>query len=132
MKTLLIALAMLAAAPVWAQTTNTNCNVNGQQVNCTSNTTPSFSQSMDKFNKDMEETSTNLRAVRVANDRAKTNVEYCRVNPNGSVTTNEGITKSCKDEIAYTTAWCNVHKWRGVCKNWKWMKPAPDPQQTQK
>jgi hypothetical protein len=131
MKALLIAIMMLAATPAWAQTTTTNCNVNGQQVNCTSNTTPSFSESMDKFNKDMGEMSANLAQGRAMTDRAKTNVEYCRENPSGVVTTNNGITKSCKDEIAYVTASCNVHKWRGICKNWKWMKPA-DPQQTQK
>ena len=45
--------------------------------------------------------------------RVTINVVYCQQNPNGTVTTGNGEKKGCSDEIAYMTAFCTVHEWKG-------------------
>jgi hypothetical protein len=106
-----------------AQQTNTNCTLYGNTANCTSNSTPTFQQSMDSFNKSMQAMGNNIGAAREANMDAKVKIEYCRQNPGGSVTTNSGQIRGCVDEIAYVKAACDVRKWKGLCgKDWAWIK----------
>ncbi len=45
--------------------------------------------------------------------RVAVNIVYCQQNPNGTVTTGNGEKKGCSDELAYMTAFCTVHEWKG-------------------
>jgi len=113
----------LAAPVALAQQTQTNCTLNGNTANCTSNSTPTFQQNMDSFNKSMQATGNNIAAARQANMNAKVKIEYCHQNPGGSVTTDSGQIRGCVDEIAYIKAECDVRKWKGLCgKEWAWVK----------
>ncbi|MGB8523916.1 MAG: hypothetical protein WCD43_13195, partial [Candidatus Acidiferrales bacterium] len=116
-------ITILAVPAARAQQTNTNCTLNGNTANCTSNSTPTFQQSMDSFNKSMQATGNNIAAARQANMNAKVKIEYCHQNPGGSVTTDSGQIRGCLDEIAYVKAACDVRKWKGLCgKDWAWIK----------
>jgi hypothetical protein len=130
----MLAFATALAFPAMAQQTQTDCTLYGNTANCTSNSTPTFQQSMDTFNKNMEDTANNLAAIkqaRQANMDAKVRVEYCRQNPGGSVTTSGGQIRGCIDEIAYVRAACDVQKWKGVCgKDWAWIKTFKPPEVT--
>jgi hypothetical protein len=118
-------------------TTNTDCNVNGQQVNCTSTTTtppPPSGGALEGFNKAMaadRERADADRALRAQQaqqakadaelkqaqeNRAVVNVVYCRQNATGSVTTGDGQVKSCTDELAYARAECSVNPAIDLCK----------------
>jgi hypothetical protein len=113
----------IAVPGALAQQTQTNCTLNGNTANCTSNSTPTFQQNMDSFNKSMQATGNNIAAVRQANMNAKVKIEYCHQNPGGSVTTDSGQIRGCVDEIAYIKAECDVRKWKGLCgKDWAWIK----------
>jgi hypothetical protein len=114
----------LVAVPVaLAQQTQTNCTLNGNTANCTSNSTPTFQQSMDSFNKSMQATGNNIAAATQASMNDKVKIEYCHQNPGGSVTTSSGQIRGCLDAIAYVKAACDVRKWKGPCgKDWAWIK----------
>src|ERR1700723_907862 len=123
MRYLFLATAVLFAVPVFAQQTQTNCTLNGNTANCTSNSTPTFQQSMDSFNKSMQATGNNIAAARQANMNDKVKIEYCHQNPGGSITTSSGQIRGCVDAIAYVKAACDVRKWKGLCgKDWAWIK----------
>jgi len=123
--------ATIAVPSALAQQTQTNCTLNGNTANCTSNSTPTFQQSMDSFNKSMDATGKNIAAVRQANMNAKVKIEYCHQNPAGSVTTDSGQLRGCVDEIAYIKAECDVRKWKGMCsKDWAWIKTFQPPANT--
>jgi hypothetical protein len=111
-----------------AQQTQTNCTINGNTANCTSNSTPTFQQSMDSFNKSMQATGNNIAAARQANMNDKVKIEYCHQNPGGSITTGSGQIRGCVDAIAYVKAACDVRKWKGECgKDWAWIKTYTPP-----
>jgi hypothetical protein len=121
---------IVLAVPALAQQTQTNCTLNGNTANCTSNSTPTFQQSMDSFNKSMDATGKNIAAARQANMNDKVKIEYCHQNPSGSITTGSGQIRGCVDAIAYVKAACDVRKWKGLCgKDWAWIKTfkAPSP-----
>ena len=140
MKTMAMGIAFfLIAVSAFAQqtTTDTNCNVDGQQLNCTSTTTtppPPSGGALDGFNKAMaanRERADANRALRAQQDqqakadaelkqaqenRAIVNIVYCRQNAKGSVTTRDGQIRSCPDELAYTKAECTVSPGIDLCK----------------
>ena len=113
MKTTSVAIAfLLIAGSAFAQqsTTNTDCNINGQQVNCKSTTTtspPPSSGALTGVNKamaDNRERADANRALRAQQaqqakadaelkqaqeNRAMVNIVYCRQNVTGSVTTGD-------------------------------------------
>jgi hypothetical protein len=116
---------LLCAIPVFGQqsTTNTDCNVNGQQVNCTSNTTTNAPppNPMDGFNKQIQDSSQRLGAALAANAQRRAeekslesqiefHVVYCEQNPANSITTTKGDTISCTEEFARTRALCSIGK----------------------
>jgi hypothetical protein len=122
---------IVLAVPAQAQQTQTNCTANGNTVNCTSNSTPTFQQSMDSFNKSMQATGNNIAAARQANLNDKVKIEYCHQNPGGSITTGSGQIRGCVDAIAYVKAACDVRKWKGECgKDWAWIKTFTPPSPT--
>jgi hypothetical protein len=135
----MVFITMFTVSAARAQQTQTNCTLYGNTANCTSDSTPTFQQNMDSFNKNMEGIGNNIAAVRQANMNAKVKIEYCHQNPGGSVTTDSGQIRSCVDEIAYIKAECDVRKWKGLCgKDWAWIKTfkpvanaAPTGQQEQ-
>jgi hypothetical protein len=129
-----------AAAPMFAQqsTTNTNCMVNGQMVNCTSTTTnptPPTGGWLSGFNKALAADRAKAEANRGQNPQnvqqsqlspeaikelfaeekrerdAKDTVDfiYCRQNPKSGVTDSEGKSKACADVMEYTKAFCLVN-----------------------
>jgi len=140
MKTTSVAIAfLLIAGSAFAQqsTTNTDCNINGQQVNCKSTTTtspPPSSGALTGVNKamaDNRERADANRALRAQQaqqakadaelkhaqeNRAMVNIVYCRQNVTGSVTTGDGQVKSCTDELAYAKAECTVNPAIDLCK----------------
>ena len=140
MKTTSVAIAfLLIAGSAFAQqsTTNTDCNINGQQVNCKSTTTtspPPSSGALTGVNKamaDNRERADANRALRAQQaqqakadaelkhaqeNRAVVNIVYCRQNVTGSVTTGDGQVKSCTDELAYAKAECTVNPAIDLCK----------------
>src|ERR1700680_574755 len=138
MKTTMTAIALLLmAASTFGQqsTTNTNCNVNDQRVNCTSTTTippPPSGGALEGINKALAANRTRTEAKREQNaqqaQQAQLSQEaikellaeekenkdtvdfiYCRQNPKGSITDNEEKQKTCADVIEYTKAFCLVN-----------------------
>ena len=126
--TIAVFVTALAVPFAKAQQTQTNCTVNSNTVNCTSNSTPTFQQSMDSFNKSMQATANSIAATRQANMNDKVKIEYCHQNPGGSITTGSGQIRGCVDAIAYVKAACDVRKWKGLCgKDWAWIKTFTPP-----
>jgi hypothetical protein len=142
MKSKLIAVALIATAwPAFAQesTTNTNCMVNGQTVNCTSTTTnptpPSggwltgvnkalaANRAKAEANRDQgtqnpqqspqisPEAIKELLAEEKQERENKDTVDfiYCRQNPKAGVAGSEGKPRTCADVIEYTKAFCLVN-----------------------
>ena len=100
--TIAVFVTALAVLPVAkAQQTQTNCTVNSNTVNCTSNSTPTFQQNMDSFNKSMQVAGNNIAAARQANMNDKVKIEYCHQNPGGSITTGS----DCERNPAATITW---------------------------
>jgi hypothetical protein len=140
MRTMAMEIAIfLIAVSAFAQqsTTNTDCNINGQQVNCTSTTTtptPPTGGAVAGFNKAMAANRERADANRASRsqqaqqakadaglrqaqeNRAVVNIIYCRQNATGSVTTGDGQVKSCIDELAYARAECMVNTAMDLCK----------------
>jgi sarcosine oxidase delta subunit len=134
----LAALFLLTAVSAFGQsTTNTDCNVNGQQVNCTSTTTtptpptrPSGG-ALEGINKTLAANRARAEAKKDQNAQAQLSREamkellaqekqerenkntvdfiYCRQNPKGSITDYDGNLKACPDVIEYTKAFCLVN-----------------------
>jgi hypothetical protein len=118
--TVFITILTLPAAR--AQQTNTDCTISGNTANCTSTTTPDYSQgfakSMDQFSKSMQDTTTNLqgaRAARTATLQAEVNIVYCQQNPEGYITTKDGA-KPCSEETARVVAFCTIKPKNKLCK----------------
>ncbi len=141
MKSKIVAVLLFAtASSTFGQqsTTDTNCNVNGQQVNCTSTTTtptPPTGGWLTGVNKAMAENRARAEANRSQNPQnvqqsqlspeamkeplaeekrerdAKDTVDfiYCRQNPKTNVTDSEGKSKACADVIEYAKAFCLVN-----------------------
>ncbi len=142
MRSVMIAVALCVTAwPVFGQqsTTDTNCYVNGQMVNCTSTTKtdpPPSGGAWEGINKALAERRAKADANRNQNAQnvqqppqlsaevikellaeekkereAKDTVDfiYCRQNPKGSITDSEGKPKACADVIEYTKAFCLVN-----------------------
>lgn len=139
MKLHILGVAFFAlAAPMFGQqsTTNTNCMVNGQLVNCTSITNatqptvgwlgtlaarekerqkqkdesasqPQTAQQSQISPEAVKELLTQEKAERDAKDTV--DFMYCRQNPKASVTDSDGKAKSCSDVITYTKAFCSVN-----------------------
>jgi hypothetical protein len=111
----------LCVVPTFGQqsTTNTNCNVNGQWVSCTSNTT-TFAPPPDPWantSKQLQESGQRLGAALAANAQRRNeektvefHVVYCEQNPNNSITTTNGEKISCTEEFARTRALCSIGK----------------------
>jgi len=140
MKSAVMGLAIsLIAMSAFAQqsTTNTDCNINGQQVNCTSTTTtppPPTGGALAGVNKalaDSRERADANRVLRAQQDqaskaasemkqtqenRAVVNIVYCRQNPTGNVTTGNGQVRSCPDELAYAKTECTINTDLDLCK----------------
>jgi len=133
---IMFAALFVTAFPTFGQqsTTNTNCMVNGQMVNCTSTTTPPAPSWNDTFNKyrnmfgkhdsDQPKAATPADAGQLSPEAikelfaeekqvkdAKDTVDfiYCRQNPKSGITDSEGKPKTCADVIAYTKAFCLVN-----------------------
>ncbi len=141
MKTTMLAIALfLTAVSAFGQesTTNTDCNVYGQQVNCTSTTTtppPPSGGALEGINKALAANRARAEAKRDQNaqqaQQAQLSQEaikellaeekqerenkdtvdfiYCRQNPKGSITDYEEKQKTCADVIEYTKAFCLVN-----------------------
>ena len=130
---------LLIAIPVFAQqsTTNTDCNVNGQQVNCTSTTTTQAPPSggavagVNKAlaaNRERADANRALRAqqaqqakapaeLKLAQEnRSVVNIVYCKQNAAGSVSLGDGHVKPCTDELAYSKTECTVNPSIDFCK----------------
>jgi len=125
----------LSASPVFGQqsTTNTKCQVDGKEVNCTSTSehVPSWDETFNKWrnlgrrNSDQPtnaapsasapqlspEAIKELLAEEKKEREAKDTVDfiYCRQNPKGGITDSEGKLKACADVIEYTKAFCSVN-----------------------
>ena len=139
-KTITIGIAsMLIAAAACAQqsTTNTDCNVNGQQVDCTSTTTtppPPSGGALEGINKAM---AANRDGLKLTLQCVLSRLNRLRPRPRqskrrktmpwsilstvdktatGSVTTGDGQVKTCTDELAYSKAECTVNPTMDLCK----------------
>jgi hypothetical protein len=129
MQITVLAVGLVIASSAFGQaqsTTDTNCNVNGQQVNCTSRTTAPPPDPWANFNKTLTDNraraeanrnrqaqaqaqaNTSAEAKQEVENHAKVNIAYCRENPAGSVTSEDGQAKPCADELAYEKAFCSV------------------------
>jgi hypothetical protein len=141
MKSALVALALFVTAwPLFGQqsTTDTNCYVNGQMVNCTSTTKtepPPSGGALEGINKALAERRAKAEANRNQNAQnaqssqlsaeaikellaeekqereSKDTVDYiyCRQNRQSSIKDFEGKPKTCADVIEYTKAFCLVN-----------------------
>jgi sarcosine oxidase delta subunit len=138
MKTVMITVGLfLMALPTFGQqsTTDTDCTVNDQRINCTSKTKTEPPPPEDFFtefkrhqaekraraeaNRDpqAEQAKLSQEAMkeRLAEEKkereAKDTVDfiYCRQNPKGGITETEGKLKTCADIIDYTKAFCSVN-----------------------
>lgn len=142
MKSGMIALALSVMAwPTFGQqsTTDTNCMVNGQMVNCTSTTTnptPPSGGWLTGMTKAMAANRERAAANRNQNAQSgqqtpqlspeaikellaeekterdtKDTIDfiYCRQNPKGNITDSEGQSKTCANVIEYTKAFCSVN-----------------------
>jgi hypothetical protein len=136
--TLIVGAAVLLPLVASAQTTNTNCYVNGQYVNCTSTTQPTtppsggaaqgIKDALDAHAARVaagaparveEEKLQQQRADAAAAQKAVDNKEtaqflYCRQNPMKE-TVVDGATKSCADFIEYEKASCLVNTKKDIC-----------------
>ena len=106
-------------------TTETNCQLSGNNVNCTSQHLPSFDDGRNLFGKHSSESKPpsadagqlspeavkELLAEEKKQRDAKDTVDYiyCRQNAKGSITDSAGKTKTCADVIEYTKAFCLVN-----------------------
>jgi sarcosine oxidase delta subunit len=142
MKLAMMAMTLCVTAwPVFGQqsTTDTNCYVNGQMVNCTSTTKtepPPSGGAWEGINKALAERRAKAEAARNQNGQnaqqtpqlsaeavkellaeekkerdAQATVDfiYCRQNQKGSITDSNGQPKGCADVIEYTKAFCSVN-----------------------
>jgi sarcosine oxidase delta subunit len=140
MKLAVITLGLfLTAWPTFGQqsTTDTNCMVNGQMVNCTSTTTnptPPSGGWLTGINKAMAANREKAEANRNQNagqqtpqlspeaikellaeekkerdDKDTVDFIYCRQNPKGNITDSKGQSRTCIDLIEYTKAFCSVN-----------------------
>jgi hypothetical protein len=119
-----------------AQTTNTNCNINGEWVNCTSTTQQPPSGGAAQGIKDAldaraarnaaaapariaeeklrQDQATAAAAQKAQDDKETAQFLYCRQNPNKEAVT-DGATKSCADFIEYEKASCLVNPGKDIC-----------------
>ena len=138
MKAVTVGVALfLAAISTFGQqsTTNTDCNVNGQQVNCTSTTTtppPPSGGVLEGVTKTLADNRARAEARRdqsaqqaqlseeamremlAEQEKEKENKDtvdfiYCRQNPSRDITNYEGKQEACADVIEYTKAFCLVN-----------------------
>jgi len=133
MKSTLITIALLlfgSAAFGQQTTTNTNCYVNGQQVDCTSTSTNNSATQAQQAEtqRELNEAGTNLgaaigttiarnKAEHAEEERVLMNIVYCQQNPEGSVTVGQGkLTQSCSVELAKARAVCTVKNKYKFCK----------------
>jgi len=112
-------LATAIAVPIMAgmsfgqsDTTNTNCNVNGDSVNCTSTTQrPIQFPKLGQGTGDAKTSADAMKEVLAEQKKerdAKDTVDYlyCRQNPKGSIMDYQEKQRTCADVIAYTKAFC--------------------------
>jgi hypothetical protein len=133
---LVVGAAVLLPLAASAQTTNTNCNINGQWVNCTSTTQPPPSGGAAQGIKDAldahaarvaasapariaeeklrQDQATAAAAQKARNDKETAQFLYCRQNPSKE-TVVDGVTKSCADFIEYEKASCLVNPGKDIC-----------------
>lgn len=105
MKTTFITIAIFLALPAFGQqsTTNTNCNVNGQQVNCTSNTTSTTSTDATNAEQQREMNEAgkaigNAAGSAIGNKILKHRVnKWCEGHPSGSWNFPNGQKVACFD-----------------------------------
>ena len=140
MKSKIVTMVLLATASVTfgQSTTDTNCTVNGQMVNCkstTTNPTPptggwlsglnkTLAANREKANANHDQQAQNAQQTQLSPDAirelfaqekqardAKDTVDfvYCRQNLKSDITDSDGKQKSCADVIAYTKAFCSVN-----------------------
>lgn len=133
MKSKIMLLALFVTAfPTFGQqsTTDTNCMVNGQMVNCTSTTTtpppaPSLNENYNKYRNlfgkhDSDQSKPAqpspdamkelLAEARLEKEtKATVDLIYCRQNPKGGITDFDGHPKTCADVIEYNKAFCLVN-----------------------
>jgi sarcosine oxidase delta subunit len=139
MKTTMMAIALfLTAVSAFGQesSTNTDCNVYGQQVNCRSTTTPPppSGGALEGINKALAANRARVEAnrqnaqqaqqaqasqdaikeLRAEEKKEKENKDtvdfiYCRQNPKGSISDYEEKQETCADVIEYTKAFCLVN-----------------------
>lgn len=141
MKSAMMGLALFViACPVFGQqsTTDTNCYVNGQLVNCTSTTKtdpPPSGGAWEGISKALADRRAKAEANRNENAQnaqqsqlsveaikailaeekkekeAKDTVDfiYCRQSPKSSIADSDGQPKTCADVIEYTKAFCSVN-----------------------
>ena len=113
-------------------TTNTNCQANGQQVNCTSQTTTNTPPPSNDATKAEQQREANEagKAVGTAigtsiarrkqekqlEEGIAIRVTYCNQNPSGSVMLTDGKSQSCDEELAKVKAVCTVKPKYSFCK----------------
>jgi|SRR5580704_9221061 hypothetical protein len=134
-KATLIVGAVFLPVVASAQTTNTNCNINGQWVNCTSTTQPPPSGGAAQGIKDaldahaarvaasaparveqekLRQQQAAAAAQKAQDDKETAQFLYCRQNPNKE-TAVDGVTKSCAEFIEYEKASCLVNTKKDIC-----------------
>lgn len=136
MRRLFILATLLAATamPVRSQssTTNTNCQANGQQINCTSQTTanappPSTDATTAEQQREANEAGKAIGTAigtSIAKRKQEKQLEegiairvtYCNQNPQGSVTLTDGKSQSCDEELSKVKAICTVKPKYSFCK----------------
>jgi hypothetical protein len=125
----LLLFAFLAVGTNAQSTTDTNCTQNGQQINCTSNTTtpPDNSAAQAQQQQQANETGKAVgsaiggviaahKAEKAAEERVTVNVVYCNQNPDGFVFTKDDPKQPCNVEIAKVRAVCTVKPKYSFCK----------------
>lgn len=140
--TLIVGAAVLLPLAASAQTTNTNCYVNGQYVNCTSTTTGNndaaqaaqikatadaqarMQQNIQESSQRMGNAFAALAAQRQAEKNDLTAVVFCRQNPAGSWTFPGKAPTSCQNLEKNVVAYCTVNAKARLCKDVSKLPPA--------
>jgi hypothetical protein len=140
--TLIVGAAVFLPLAASAQTTNTNCYVNGQYVNCTSTTTGNsdaaqaaqikatadaqarMQQNLQESSQRMGNAFAALAAQRQAEKNDLTAVVFCRQNPAGSWTFSGKAPTSCQNLEKNVVAYCTVNAKTHLCKEVSKLPPA--------
>jgi hypothetical protein len=105
-------------------TTSTNCNVNGNNINCTSMTpvtpapfvAPDFSEAGKNMGSAIGTLVAVHRAKKAAIEKDEVRITYCQQNPTETITTKLQGEITCDKALAEAKAYCTIHKKYAACK----------------